>query len=201
MKNIFGKFFVDLHFMKIKSLFLVVTLCAVSVAANSQTFRDRLFFGGSFGLMVGTYTDIELSPHAGYYITNRWAAGVGFTYEYYNNKYHFDGYGLDRLETHVYGGRIFTNYVLVNNVNDWIPLGLNFRIFAHVEYEALSYEKRFFEYDADGRKLLNNFLVGGGFRFPMGRRSSMNLTLLWNLNSELYNIYGNGPVIRIGFNF
>jgi hypothetical protein len=185
-------------------LFTFCALFALSVSAQqNHSFSDRLFFGGSFGIMAGTYTDIEISPHVGYYITPRWAAGVGMTYEYYNNKYHrpinFNQY--ERFETHIFGGRIFTNYVIVDNVNDWIPLGLNFRIFAHVEYEALSYEKRFFRYDATGRQLQNSILVGGGLRFPMGRRSSMNLTLLWNLNSELNDIYGSGPILRFGYNF
>ena len=195
----------------VKKSFCILAFCAAfALQASAQkdySFRDRLFFGGSFGLSIGTYTDIEVSPHAGYYITPRWAAGVGVIYEYYNYKYHpfhdpFSSYyWVERFETHIWGGRIFTNYVLVDNVNNWLPLGLNFRIFAHVEYEALSYERRFFQHDATGRELQNSFLVGGGLRFPMGKRSSMNLTLLWNLNSNLYDFYGSGPIIRLGFNF
>jgi len=189
-----------------RSLFILVFCSMFAFAATAQTnysFRDRLFFGGSFGLSIGSYTDIEISPHVGYYITPRWAAGVGITYEYYNNRYHFvDGYGrYERYETNIWGGRLFTNYVIVNNVNDWIPLGLNFRIFAHVEYEALSYEKGFFSYLESGRELQHSVLVGGGLRFPSGKRSSMNLTILWNLNSTINDIYGGGPVIRFGFNF
>ena len=174
-------------------------------AQNNFSFRDRLFFGGNIGLMASNaYTDIELSPHIGYYITSRWSAGVGITYEYYNNKFHWfitPKNEFERFETHIYGGRLFTNYVIVNNMNDWIPLGFHFRIFAHVEHEILSYEKGFLEYNATGRKMLNSFLVGGGFRFPMGRRSSMNLTILWNLNPDLNEKYGNGPILRIGYNF
>ena len=192
--------------MKIR--FYLLAFCVTFVlSASAQTnysFRDHLFFGGSFGLMIGTYTDIEISPHVGYYITPRWAAGVGITYEYYNNRDNFwDPYTghTERFETHIWGGRLFTNYVIVNNINDWIPIGINFRIFAHVEYEALSYEKRFFEYNASGRELQNSILVGGGLRFPTGKRSSMNLTILWNLNSHLNDVYGSRPVIRIGFNF
>ncbi|MDR3093568.1 MAG: hypothetical protein LBU62_02850 [Bacteroidales bacterium] len=190
-----------------KRIFLGVMFCALSVTTQAQEFKDRLFYGGNFGLIIGQFTDIELSPHVGYYITNRWAAGIGFTYEYYNNKYHWQDlnppHGFERYESHIFGGRLFTNYVLVNNVNDYIPLGLNFRIFAHAEYELMAYEKGFFDYDAQGRKFINSFLLGGGFRFPMGRRSSMNLTLLWKLNSNnMFNdIYGSGPVIRIGYNF
>jgi len=154
--------------------------------------------------MIGTYTDIEISPHVGYYITPRWSSGIGVTYEYYNNRHHFFNTltgKYERFETNIWGGRLFTNYVIVNNVNDWIPLGLNFRIFAHAEYEIMSYEKRFFDYNATGRRLQDSFLIGGGLRFPTGRRSSMNFTILWNLNSNLHDIYGSGPIIRFGFNF
>jgi len=194
-----------------KGRLCILALCALfalpSAAQSNYSLRDRLFFGGGFGLSIGSYTDIEVSPHVGYYITPRWAAGVGVIYEYYNYKYHpsYDPllgyYRLERFETHIWGGRLFTNYVLVNNVNDWLPLGLNFRIFAHIEYEALSYEKRFFYYDATGRELQHSFLVGGGLRFPTGKRSSMNLTILWNLNSNLNDVYGGGPILRLGFNF
>jgi len=192
--------------MKIR--FYILAFCVSFVlsapAQTNYSVRDRLFFGGSLGLMIGTYTDIEISPHVGYYITSRWAAGVGVIYEYYNYRDHFwDPYtGLtERFETHIWGGRLFTNYVIVNNINDWIPIGLNFRIFAHIEYEALSYEKRFYKYNATGRELQHSVLVGGGLRFPTGKRSSMNLTILWNLNSHLNDVYGGGPVIRMGFNF
>ena len=194
-----------------KKRFYVLVLCTLlsfpAWAQQNYSFRDRLFFGGNFGLTAGTFTDIEISPQVGYYITPRWAAGIGFTYEYYNNKYQlfYDPFAgqffEERYETHIFGGRLFTNYVIVNNVNDWIPLGLNFRIFAHAEYEAMSYEKSFFYYKEPGRELQNSFLVGGGLRFPSGKRSSMNLYILWNLNSQLNNFYGSGPIIRMGFNF
>jgi hypothetical protein len=192
----------------IKGKLTALALCAIfAVPATAQnnnfSFRDRLFFGGGFGLSIGDYTDIEVSPIAGYYITSRWAAGVGISYKYFNYKYRWPtpAGGWERYETHIYGGSLFTNYVIVHNVNDWIPLGLDFRIFAHAEYEALSYAKGLFEQHATGRQIQSSVLVGGGLRFPMGKRSSMNLTLLWNLNSSVNDIYGSGPIIRFGFNF
>ena len=193
-------------FSHIKRLIVIVLLAGITfpALAGSPTLRERLFFGGMFGLMVGDYTDIELAPIVGYYVTPRWAVGVGVVYEYYNNKYHWPNptkQQYERYETNIWGGRLFTNYVIVNNVDDWIPLGFNFRIFAHAEYEALSYEKGFLYYNESGREMQHSFLVGGGLRFPMGKRSSMNLTILWNLNSDLNDFYGSGPVIRVGFNF
>jgi len=190
--------------MRFCILFFCAALTLPASAQTSYSFRDRLFFGGSFGLMIGSYTDIELSPHVGYYITPRWAAGISIPYEYYNNKYHFIDRTTgrtERFETHIWGGRLFTNYVVVNNVDDWIPLGFNFRIFAHTEYEVLSYEKKFWGYLESGRELQHSILVGGGLRFPTGKRSSMNLTILWNLNPDLNDFYQGMPVIRFSFNF
>ncbi|MDR1668260.1 MAG: hypothetical protein LBS03_11325 [Bacteroidales bacterium] len=185
--------------MKVK--FFIVALCVMPTLVRSQTFCDRLYYGGNFGLVLGSFTDIEVSPHVGYYITPRWAAGAGASYEYFNNRIHDLYSGMSwRYETHIYGGRLFTEYVLVNNVNDFIPLGLNFRILVHVEYEAMSYEKSFFDPTATGRRIVNSFLLGGGLRFPTGKRSSMNLLLMWKLNSEFNDIY-DSPIIRIGYNF
>ena len=193
-----------------KYLILIVFLfCSYILPASAQgehSFRDRLFFGGNFGLMIGTsYTDIEVSPHVGYFITPRLSAGIGVTYKYYNEKIRVWtdlGWQDFRFETHIWGGRLFANYVIINDVNEWVPFLPNMRIFAHTEYEALSFEKRMFERDAKGRELVHSFLVGGGLRFPMGRRSSFNLAVLWKLNSsQLNDIYGSGPIFRIGFNF
>ena len=194
----------NMKYLVFISLFLYTCIFSAK-AQNDFSFRDRLFFGGNLGFVAGSaYTDIEVSPIVGYYITPRWSSGVGVTYKYYNNRYYWwvgPPQLYERLETNIWGGRLFTNYVIVNNINDWVRLGLNIRIFAHAEYEAMSFERNVFYYGESGRLLQNSFLVGGGLRFPMGRRSSMNLTILWNLNTSMENIYGGGPIIRIGFNF
>ena len=190
----------------------VLFFCAIVVfqasAQSEFSLKDRIFFGASFdglSLVLGSnITYFKVSPHAGYFITPRWSAAIGATYEYYNNKQHLFLYPIPftgRLQTHIWGGRLFTNYVILNNVNDWIPLGLNFRIFTHAEYEALNYEIKFLGHDIAGREWQHSFLVGGGLRFPTGRRSSMNITLLWSFNPNLNKVYGNGPIIRIGYNF
>jgi len=191
--------------------FLLCT-CILSTSAQDHSFRDRLFFGGNFGsgglFVSDRFTNFEISPHVGYYITSSWSAGIGVIYEYYNNKYfpfydgrgNFLGYG--RLKTHIWGFRPFTNYVIVHDVHDWISFLPNMRIFAHAEYEALSIEKRVFDSNATGRELFHSALYGGGLRFPMGRRSSMNLTILWKQNlNESVSLYDSRPIIRIGLNF
>ena len=158
---------------------------------------DRLFFGGNFGLMFGTVTNIEISPLAGYYITPRLAAGTGIRFEYFRDKGYFDPY-----QTTIFGGNLFTRYTIIKNLGEGLKIGLNTGIFGQVEYEALSLEKLYFEppYTEPGRFILHSILVGGGIIQPVGRRSAFLVTILYNLNETSRSPYTN-PVVRVGFTF
>jgi len=161
---------------------------------NELTFRERLFFGGHFGLMFGTITNIEISPIAGYRFTSRVSLALGPKYQYYKE-------GI-LLNTHIYGGRAFARYMLVKDFNKLVPINLNAGVFFQTEYEGLSLEKKYFGsiVSDEGRFLLNSVLVGGGLSQPVGDRGALNFTVLWNVNPIENPPYTN-PVIRIGFNF
>jgi hypothetical protein len=158
---------------------------------------DRTFFGGNFGLMFGTITNIEISPLIGYYLTPRLAAGGGIRFEYYRDKGYYAPY-----QTTIYGGNIFSRYTIIKNLGEGLNIGLNTGIFAQVEYEALSLEKEYFEppFNKDGRFIVHSVLVGGGLIQPVGRRSALLLTVLYNLNETARSPYSN-PVLRVGFTF
>ena len=162
--------------------------------------RDRLFFGGNFGLQFGTITNIEISPLIGYYITSRLASGIGIKYEYYKDS---RDYSYLNYETNIYGGSLFSRYLIIKNMSETIKLGINSSIFTHAEYEMLSLERKYFEFPPtleDGRFIVHSILVGGGLLQPIGRRSAFLMMVLWNLNESAQSPYHN-PVIRIGFNF
>ncbi|MQY79864.1 MAG: hypothetical protein GH151_11815 [Bacteroidetes bacterium] len=160
---------------------------------NELTFRERLFFGGHFGLMIGTITNIELSPIVGYRFTPRLSLALGPKYQYYKE-------GIF-INTHIYGGRAFARYMLIKDLNNLVPLNLNAGLFFHTEYEGLSLEEKYFGSPGyEGRFLLNSVLVGGGVSQPVGDRGALNITVLWNINGTDNTPYTN-PVIRIGFNF
>ena len=146
-------------------------------------FRSRLFFGGGFGLQVGSVTLIELSPLVGYKVTPKFALGLSPTYKYY--KYN-DYYGSSNdLSANVWGGSIFARYSIFQNV------------FAHVEYETLYYNTQLSGNPYYLRQY-NSFFVGGGYNQQIGGNSAMYFLLLWNLNDTPESPYIN-PVIRIGF--
>lgn len=187
--------------MKKNKIFWFFFICMSLVPANLEskdfnelTFRERLFFGGHFGLMIGTITNIELSPIVGYRFTPRLSLALGPKYQYYKE-------GIF-INTHIYGGRTFVRYMLIKDLNNLVPFNLNAGLFFQTEYEGLSLEKKYFGsiVSDDGRFLLNSVLVGGGISRPVGDRGSLNITVLWNINGTDNTPYTN-PVIRIGFNF
>jgi hypothetical protein len=155
--------------------------------------RQRLFFGGSFGLQFGTVTNIEVSPLVGFWLLPRVAVGAGPSFQYYK-----DPFG----RTTIYGGRAMLQLKLVQDLNNIIPLGLNTGIFVTGEYEALSLEKSFFiaTPGSEGRFYYGSFLAGAGLSQPTGKRSSMNITFLWSLTGNEYGIHDT-PEIRIEFYF
>ena len=151
---------------------------------------ERLFFGGSFGLQFGTITYIDVSPIIGLWILPKVAIAGGPNFTYYKNKYYDE-------EIIIYGGRLYTQYLLLENINNVLPIGLNTGIFLHLENELSHYKiispssENFFA---------NNVLLGGGIRQPVGTRSFLNLTVLWTIHDSGYSIRNN-PEIRVSFNF
>ncbi len=178
-------------------IFIFILLSSSLAFAQKKTrevppLRERFFFGGSFGLQLGTDTDIELSPVAGFWILPRLAVAAGPNYRFYKSP---------QGRTDIYGGRAYTQFIVIRDLNSVIPLGLNFGFFLHAEDEMLSLESAFWKTPGtSGRFLINTYLVGVGMSQPMGRRSSMNLMVLWALNDSVYNIYGT-PEIRVSFIF
>jgi hypothetical protein len=157
----------------------------------------RIFFGGNGFLTFGTFTDIEISPLIGYWVTPRFAPGVSAKYEYLSQP---------GLSTNVYGGSIFADYLLIKNLNKMFEkMRSNIGIMAHVEYECLSLDNSYFGFSdqaPNNRFLQQNFYIGGGLRQPIGEHSSFYLLILFNLNaSSEFNYYSSNPVFRIGFTF
>lgn len=155
--------------------------------------RERIFFGGSFGLQFGTFTDIQASPVIGLWVLPRIGVAAGPNFRYYKDP-------LDR--TVIYGGRTYIQYAFLRDIGSIIPINIHLGLFLHGEYEVLSLESSFFKYPPyeSERFLSNTILVGGGINQPIGRRASVNIMFLWPLNDEGYGLYSN-PEIRVGFIF
>jgi hypothetical protein len=154
------------------------------IPVKERPMRERIFFGGNFGLQFGTITFVDVSPLIGYRFTDKFSAGPGISYMFYRERFA----GFAPFETSIYGGRIFSRYEIFRG------------IFLHGEYEVLNRE--IFDYLVSPdrfRMNVTSILLGGGFRQHMGGRTFLNLLVLWNINESAYSMYNN-PIIRMGIN-
>ncbi len=161
---------------------------------DTPPIKERLFYGGSLGLMFGTITDIQVSPVIGFWVLPRVAVAVGPTYRYYKDQ-------IDR--TSIYGGRSYLQLVVIKDLSLVLPMGVHTGVFLHFEDELLSLKTSFWKnpppYQSD-RFYVNTVLAGAGISQQIGRRSSLNFMVLWPLNDSGYNIYSK-PEIKISFTF
>lgn len=191
-----------LKLLKFSLLFLLL-LAASGAYAQSDTilvrrqserpesnWKEKITLGGNFGLSFGTITLINFSPLIGYKFTNKFIAGAGPSFIYSRYKYNFSGRSYV-YKTTVLGGRIFAQHAIYKN------------LFARAEYELLNVRYPV-TIDQNAREWLSNPLIGGGYSLPIGRRSSFNIMVLYNINyyKSVRNriIYGDSPwIIRMGF--
>lgn len=183
--------------MKIRIITLAFLL-GISAGLYSQTaevqkpsLSQRIFFGGSFGLQVGTFTNIELSPVAGVWLLPRITVAAGPSFQYLK---------LDHYETVIYGGRAYSQIFLIQDFDNIVPLDLHLGLFLQGEYEGLSLEKSSDDTSPVKRVYQGAFLAGLGISQPVGPRSSVEISFLWTLNDPEYQIYGE-PEFRISFTF
>jgi hypothetical protein len=167
------------------------TVYAQRTREEAPPLKERLFYGGSLGLMLGTLTDIDLSPVIGLWLLPRLNIAVGPKYRYY--KYYDD-------RANIYGGRVYTQFVFVKDLDNIIPAGIHLGLFLHAEDEFYSLNYTAGNVNGEtGSYFINTPLVGAGISQPIGRRSSLNLMFLFALD-DYYDLYAD-PEIRISFTF
>ena len=153
------------------------------IYSDSTSLKDRLYYGGNFGMQFGTVTLVDFSPLVGVMITPRYSAGVGLTYQYFNDKRYYGG------QTSSYGGRLFNRFNVLPNV------------FLHGEYESINFDNYNLVSDRFERIWSNALFLGGGYFAPFGGgRGGANFTFLYNvLHDNKRSPYSEPYVIRVGF--
>lgn len=146
----------------------------------SKIFRERIFYGGDFGLQFGSETLIHLSPQIGYYITDFWSFGIGSTFIYRKIK-------IFNYSNAIYGGSFFTELYPFNF------------IVLHGEAQFLNSEY----YDNSNNKYRDwnlGLLGGGGYRMKIGKKGAVNYMILWDFNQNQKSVFIN-PIFRISIYF
>lgn len=152
---------------------------------DNFSLRDKLVWGGNVGLQFGSQSLIDVSPIAGYKLTERLVPGVGITYRHISWRQP----GYQPVRANFYGGSAWLRYYV-------IP-----QIFAHAEYEALNGEWE--PYMRPGhRYFLTTPFLGLGYSQGAGNGGLASyIMLLYILNYSYDSPYGSPFVFRVGFTF
>jgi len=157
---------------------------------DKVSFWDNVYFGGDIGMSFGSYTYVNIAPEMGYIFTDRFSAGAGIIYQYYNLNSTINPY-----KTSVYGGKVFARFFV------WESL------FLYGVTEVVSLESRYFDYtgqfEGQNRFLMASPLVGVGYFQAFSDKGGVALMLLFNLNQSRNSPYYNYPmpIIRVGIGF
>ncbi|MGD0341894.1 MAG: hypothetical protein ABSA76_09340 [Bacteroidales bacterium] len=169
------------------------TISAQREGSDKPSIRERLFYGGSMGLAFGSITDIQLAPVVGFWVLPRLSVAIDPDYRFYK-----DSNG----RTDIYGGSAYTQIVVIQDLNNVIPVGMHYGIFLQAENELLSLESLYWKMPPvnSERFFVNTPMAGVGISQPIGKRASLNITVLWTLDTPQYDIYSD-PEFRISFTF
>lgn len=145
---------------------------------RSQQKRPKIQFGGNFGLQLGTYTAINISPQVGIYPTDWLLMGGGISYMFVSQ------YKYSR--SHLAGANLFIQPFIAK------------RVIIHAEYE---YSRIFTSFlDGDRQQFENHGVAAGvGYRHYLNDKISIYGLLLINLYQS-YWINNYIPYFRVGVN-
>lgn len=175
-----------------------VLICALTVFAQdkedseSKGFqRDKLFFGGNFGLAFGNYTLINVSPQLGYRFNKTLAAGAGINLIYSSIR---DRYTTEPNKTTqgITGLNVFGRLYPVSFLMLQAQPELNYR-FGSIRYLQTN---ETYKLDAE---IVPSLLLGGGAVLPSGRGSFI-AAVFYDVLNHAYSPYGKKPVVNFGYN-
>jgi len=150
-------------------------------------FSQRLYFGGSLGLVFGSYTSISLWPLVGYKVTPKMSFGIQPGYEFIS----YDYYGYD-FTSNNFGIRFFNRFRFIEQA------------FTHAEFAYIKYDVPWInqvtnEVETDSYWVPFLFL-GGGYVQSVGGAGSVYFQVLFDVINDENSPYNSWePFYTIGF--
>ena len=195
---------------------ITITLLAISVIAFSQTdtskaiadttkiastqnnkpksttpFIKKIYFGGEFGLSLGSYTSLTISPMIGYRLSPKIHTGVQFHYTWVKHTVS-TLFGDKSYNYHNYGFSAFIRWYAIKN------------LYIHLEPELMNYQQNIV--DGNGNVIDENrywvpyVWAGAGLRKMISRRSWVSAHVLFDLVNDTNSPYKNWePRYSVGF--
>ena len=130
---------------------------------QKKSLSDKLYFGGYFNMSFGQYTVIGIEPMIGYKLIPRLSVGAKVRYNYVQDKRYVETYTYSN-----YGASIFSRLLLFRG------------LYAHAEYAGYNY-KYYYETGGSDRQWVPFLLVGAGYTMRVGKRTSLNAEVLFDV--------------------
>ncbi|MHC1704665.1 MAG: hypothetical protein AB9846_12225 [Tenuifilaceae bacterium] len=191
-------------FIIIITSLLVNTIQAQEKVVQRKTLKEKLFFGGSIGMVFGTVTRVDILPQAGMWVIPQWAIGVGGRYSYRRERFNIFGGQTNPYKTHIWGLSGFTQILPIPDFDKVFKNGIRGGIVFQGEWEGLYLDKGTIDplaANPEGKGWVHLFLAGVGYRVPIGERAALNILVLWDLTNNRYSPYTTNPLLRVNINF
>ncbi|HPD95190.1 MAG: hypothetical protein H6537_01500 [Bacteroidales bacterium] len=190
------------------TLIVILVLATQSLFAQKEhgeydRFSDRLFFGGTLGLTIGSrVTQIDIAPLGGIWVLPQWSVGVGGRYTYRKDRFDMANGSTEPQSTNIWGFSAFTQIMPIPDFYEAFNVNLHGGIILQGEYEGLYYDRHYFDATADeGKTWSNIYLVGGGWKQWIGRKAAVNFMVLWVITDNSYSPYYSNPILRFNVTF
>jgi hypothetical protein len=156
--------------------------------------KEKLFFGGNFGLSFGDYTFINVTPQVGYQFNPYFSAGAGVS---------FIGSAFTQRDFN--GNKIYKDSYYSSGLNVFGRVSPIRFLFLQLQPEMnYTWGRTKFYNGQNELKLEGEFvpvlLAGVGVVIPAGRGALIGM-LQYNLLQNNRSIYGSRPFVSFGFNF
>lgn len=185
-------------------IFFANTLSGQEKKDENRRFRDKIFFGGSIGLMIGEVTRIDVLPVVGMWVLPEWSLGVAGRYSYHRQRAGVIGAAANVYQTHIWGVSGFTQILPIPDFHKAFGVDIRGGIIFHGEYEGMYLDRSIadpFSEEESGKGWINMYLLGGGWHQIIGERSAINILVLWDLTSNDYSPYSTNPILRLSLTF
>ena len=147
---------------------------------QSELDKNRLIFGGSFGLSFGNdYTSVNIAPQVGYRFSKHFTSGAGLSYIYYNTNNWAQNYFGPNLYAQVNPTQNIVLRIQPEIYMIWGSDGFNNSI----------------------NKTAPCLLIGGGAILPAGKKGGVSMMLYYDLIQNDHSPYRKQLVYSIGYVF
>jgi len=200
----------QLTFLRICAIILIFSYieCENSFAQvkvnEHKKFSEKIFFGGSIGMVIGTVTEIDVLPEVGMWVLPQWAIGIGGRYSYRKERFDLLSGRSKPYETNIWGLSGFTQIMPIRDLDKAFGIGIHGGPIFQGVWEGLYLDKGAIDPTTAvtaGKGWVHLFMAGVGYRFPIGEKAGLNLLVLWDLTNNRYSPYTSNPIMRVSISF